>query len=180
MALIKCPECGKEFSDKANACPNCACPNTALIDAPVHNGKLVYKPGFLQPIYGMKIDKKNRTFCCSILSGIHSFDDIIDVDIYENGSSMTKSNTASVIGRSVAGSLVNPVGAIIGGVTAKKKTVEIIDSMEVQITIKDERNPLLKIKIPIPKHTKKDSKEYKKAIEKARTTVAAIKNLQLL
>ena len=26
MALIKCNECGKEFSDKANACPNCACP----------------------------------------------------------------------------------------------------------------------------------------------------------
>lgn len=26
MALIKCEECGKEFSDKANACPNCACP----------------------------------------------------------------------------------------------------------------------------------------------------------
>ena len=26
MALIKCPECGKEFSDKALACPNCGCP----------------------------------------------------------------------------------------------------------------------------------------------------------
>lgn len=26
MALIKCSECGKEFSDKAKACPNCACP----------------------------------------------------------------------------------------------------------------------------------------------------------
>ena len=25
-ALIKCEECGKEFSDKASACPNCACP----------------------------------------------------------------------------------------------------------------------------------------------------------
>lgn len=23
MALIKCPECGKEVSDKASACPNC-------------------------------------------------------------------------------------------------------------------------------------------------------------
>lgn len=23
MALIKCPECGKEFSDTANACPHC-------------------------------------------------------------------------------------------------------------------------------------------------------------
>lgn len=26
MALIKCSECGKEFSNKASACPNCAFP----------------------------------------------------------------------------------------------------------------------------------------------------------
>lgn len=26
MALIKCPECGKEVSDRASACPNCGCP----------------------------------------------------------------------------------------------------------------------------------------------------------
>lgn len=26
MALIKCSECGKEVSDKAQACPNCGCP----------------------------------------------------------------------------------------------------------------------------------------------------------
>ena len=26
MSLIKCPECGKEISDKAEKCPNCACP----------------------------------------------------------------------------------------------------------------------------------------------------------
>ena len=26
MALIKCPECGKEISDKATACPNCGYP----------------------------------------------------------------------------------------------------------------------------------------------------------
>lgn len=26
MALIKCSECGKEISDKANACPGCGCP----------------------------------------------------------------------------------------------------------------------------------------------------------
>ena len=26
MALIKCPECGKEISDKAAACPHCGCP----------------------------------------------------------------------------------------------------------------------------------------------------------
>lgn len=26
MAIINCPECGKEISDKAAACPNCGCP----------------------------------------------------------------------------------------------------------------------------------------------------------
>ena len=26
MALITCPECGKEVSDKATTCPNCGCP----------------------------------------------------------------------------------------------------------------------------------------------------------
>ena len=26
MALIKCSECGKEISNKANTCPNCGCP----------------------------------------------------------------------------------------------------------------------------------------------------------
>lgn len=26
MALIECPECGKEISDKASNCPNCGCP----------------------------------------------------------------------------------------------------------------------------------------------------------
>lgn len=31
MALILCSECGKEFSDKAQACPNCACPTIEII-----------------------------------------------------------------------------------------------------------------------------------------------------
>ena len=30
MAMIKCPECGKEVSDKAAVCPNCAYPIQAL------------------------------------------------------------------------------------------------------------------------------------------------------
>ena len=29
MALIKCPECEKEVSDKASACPHCGCPLTS-------------------------------------------------------------------------------------------------------------------------------------------------------
>jgi len=33
MALIKCPECGKEVSDKAGKCPNCGCPITTKNDS---------------------------------------------------------------------------------------------------------------------------------------------------
>ena len=31
MALIRCSECGKEFSDKAAACPNCGCPTSEMV-----------------------------------------------------------------------------------------------------------------------------------------------------
>lgn len=30
MSLIICSECGKEYSDKASACPNCGCPTSAV------------------------------------------------------------------------------------------------------------------------------------------------------
>ena len=30
MSLIVCSECGKEYSDKASACPNCGCPTHAV------------------------------------------------------------------------------------------------------------------------------------------------------
>lgn len=26
MAIVSCPECGKQVSDRASACPNCGCP----------------------------------------------------------------------------------------------------------------------------------------------------------
>lgn len=37
MALIKCIECGKEFSDKATACPNCGCPTSEMIEIQTEN-----------------------------------------------------------------------------------------------------------------------------------------------
>ena len=32
MSLIICTECGKEFSDKAPACPNCGCPTSEILN----------------------------------------------------------------------------------------------------------------------------------------------------
>lgn len=39
MALISCPECGKEISDKAKCCPNCGYPISEYKDKPIEPEK---------------------------------------------------------------------------------------------------------------------------------------------
>ncbi len=48
MAMINCPECGKEISDKATVCPNCGCPITedASKIQPVEIASVAIKPKF--------------------------------------------------------------------------------------------------------------------------------------
>lgn len=51
MSLIKCPECGKEISDRAESCIHCGCPI-----GPGHNGILrVELKSFLKLIGNMSI-----------------------------------------------------------------------------------------------------------------------------
>ena len=78
MALIKCSECGKEFSDKASACPNCGCPTSEMVKSPivedqkdnldaiwktvpVKNNSSI-KPHITQKVSAVKIDEVNRMF----------------------------------------------------------------------------------------------------------------------
>lgn len=42
MAMIKCPECGKEISDKATSCPNCGCPIGFNSGITTHNNMGTY------------------------------------------------------------------------------------------------------------------------------------------
>ena len=38
MALIICPECEKQFSDKAAACPNCGCLTSEIVKSAAPKG----------------------------------------------------------------------------------------------------------------------------------------------
>ncbi len=47
MALISCPECSKEISDKATSCPNCGAPisNNNTNEKPINESKTVTRSG---------------------------------------------------------------------------------------------------------------------------------------
>lgn len=67
MALVKCTECGKEFSDKASACPNCGCPTSEMSfdnTPPISqtNDGSFQRPHTTQKISAVKIDETNRMF----------------------------------------------------------------------------------------------------------------------
>ncbi|WP_159063392.1 hypothetical protein [Acetivibrio saccincola] len=94
-------------------------------------------------------------------------DDILGVEIYENGNSISKTGTVSMLGRAFIGSLIRPIGTVIGGVTAKKKSVEIVNKIDVAVSIKNTRKPLIIIPVRISKRTKKNSKKYKRAMKKS-------------
>jgi len=234
MALIYCPECEKQVSDKATACPNCGYPiaNTAnyadvtntiqntesdddlLIENIVqkygnnriaavrdvshilglslteakkkvddyHKNNKVKLPAsrfkITRTVHTLFIDEKNRLWRNGVFGAIMKFEDIIDLDIYENGSSLTKTSTASMLGRAAVGAVVlNPLAAVVGGVTATKKSVEVVDSLQVVITTRNISNPLVKIDLKIPKKTKKDSKDYTKYYGKAQMIESTLKSL---
>ena len=54
MALIMCPECGKEISDKALSCPNCGLP----IADNISNGTVKIKIGVLKSPTGVNGNQK--------------------------------------------------------------------------------------------------------------------------
>ena len=69
MAMIKCPECGKDVSDKARSCPNCGnpidtnvyCPKCGSSNVKVISGaskqyRLLYGVSLLQTKSGVHIN----------------------------------------------------------------------------------------------------------------------------
>lgn len=82
MSLIKCKECGKEFSDKAPACPNCACPTNEILSKSENNnpvkelntglGKIIAYDKYVKlvPLNLLSIGRSERTIYYSNISAI--------------------------------------------------------------------------------------------------------------
>ena len=69
---------------------------------------------------------------------IHSYDDILDFELLEDGGSIIKGG----LGRAVAGGILfGGVGAIVGGATGRKKGNPTCTSLKIKITLNDITSP---------------------------------------
>ena len=151
MALINCPECTREISDKAKSCPHCGLPieeNPHIQLEKQLGKKLVYPELPLGYSIGKELPfwiggsnfigeyKKEDNFIKSFKTGENivqahqqgisignfnnHFNHIIKLE-YLSGEELIRTDK-SVIGRAIVGSLIGPVTAIIGGLSALDKT----------------------------------------------------------
>lgn len=101
---------------------------------------------------------------------IHSYDEVIDFELLEDGESITKGG----IGKAVAGGLLfGGVGAVVGASTGKKKTKQICTSLKIKITLKDMHTPTEYIDL-ITSETKKNGFLYQTCEKQAQEILSIL------
>ena len=119
----------------------------------------------------LNIDDKNRKWC--VTSGmfnktngrIHYFDDVINVELLEDGETIIKGGAGGAI---AGGLLFGGVGAIVGASTGKKKATGKCSSLRVKITVRSRVSPVEYIDlIKGNGSVSKKSSIYKNAIQTA-------------
>lgn len=118
------------------------------------------------------VDQRNKE--SEYFIRICKYNDILRSEIVEDGNSVTYTKRMNQVASAAIGyALTGGVGAIIGGLSSEKKNVNTSTDVSVHIVVKDTENPLFKIAF-LNKEKKKDSKEYKNAIEAANKLHALI------
>ncbi|SJW51811.1 Uncharacterised protein [Clostridioides difficile] len=101
---------------------------------------------------------------------VYNYSDVIEYELLENGETVTKGG----IGRALAGgALFGGVGAVVGGVTAKRTTKAFIDSLKIKITLNNLSNPNVYVNL-IQLRTKSNSSIYKMAYSSAQEILSIL------
>lgn len=103
---------------------------------------------------------------------VYSFDDVLDYELVVNGETYTQGGVK--VGRAlVGGAVFGPAGAVLGGISGKKKQTEQIDKMAVRILLDHEYEPTEEVPL-ISSPTEKGSYEYDEAEENASRVLALL------
>jgi len=86
----------------------------------------------------ISFDVNNKLWKANAYNVVFNYSDIISYELLEDGESITKGG----LGRAVAGGvLFGGVGAVVGGVTGKKKTKKEINEFRIKIITRNETYP---------------------------------------
>ncbi|WP_453992181.1 SHOCT domain-containing protein [Bacillus nitroreducens] len=94
---------------------------------------------------------------------VYNYSDIIDFELLEDDESIASGGLGRAL---VGGALFGGAGAIVGGVTGKKKTKGICTSLKIKVTVRDMNNPVVYIPF-LNSKTKKDGWIYKSVFKLA-------------
>lgn len=84
------------------------------------------------------VNKDEKTWYVYPAKRVYKFDELVDYEIIQNGSTVSSKG----IGKAVAGGLVfGGVGAIVGGVTAKAKTSDVLNELKIKVVADDFDHP---------------------------------------
>lgn len=119
--------------------------------------------GGLALIPGMVKKDKNDT-------DWYSFEDLVSYDLIINDQAVVSGGVGQAL---VAGAVFGGLGAIAGGITAKRKTTTKILNMTIRVTSNDFSKPVVFIDL-LRKPVKNTSKEYKEAIENAQRIIGSL------
>lgn len=90
-------------------------------------------------------------------STVYNYSDIIDFELLEDGESVASGGLGRTL---VGGALFGGAGAIVGGVTGKRKQKGVCNSLEIKVTVNDMNNPAVFIKF-ITSSTKRNGFLFK-------------------
>lgn len=103
-------------------------------------------------------------------STVYNYSDIVDFELLEDGESISSGGLGRAL---VGGAVFGGVGAIVGGVTGKKKTTGVCSSLKLKITLNNINHPVVYVNF-IEAATKKDGLVYKNVYKLAHECLAVL------
>lgn len=103
-------------------------------------------------------------------STVYNYKDILDFELLEDGETVSQGGLGRAL---VGGALFGGTGAIVGGVTGKRKNKDVITSLRIKITLRDINNPVEYIDF-ITFKTKKNSFLYKDLYNQAQECLSTL------
>lgn len=100
----------------------------------------------------------------------YSFEDLVSYELIINNQTVVSGGVGQAL---IAGAMFGAIGAVAGGIVAKRKSTSKILNMTVRVTSNDFTKTVVFIDL-IRKPVKNTSKEYKEAVENAQRIMGAL------